>query len=90
MSLGAAQLLGAVCSEWLGESWHCPTGHFFHCPEDRPSTNSLANYMEIDRLLTWIDGEFVVCTDDRWGSAPSGGGKAAIIVPGVVLLFQKL
>ena len=45
----------------------------------------------MDRLLTWIDGETVLRRGDpqRWLPAPSGCGKAAIIVRGDVHAFSE-
>eukprot|EP00076_Gallus_gallus_P036716 XP_025002254.1 uncharacterized protein LOC112531429 isoform X1 [Gallus gallus] len=60
--------------------------------EETPSTRRLDNNdVEMDRLLTWIDGETVLRRGDpqRWLPAPSGCGKAAIIVRGDVLAFSE-
>lgn len=94
LSEGQQSCWGGVCTEWAWESrhCHCPAGHFLPFPEETPSTHRLDNDdVEMDRLLTWIDGETVLRRGDpqRWLPAPSGCGKAAIIVRGDVLAFSE-
>ena len=94
LSEGQQSCWGGVCTEWAWESQHCycPAGHFLPFPEETPSTRRLDNNdVEMDRLLTWIDGETVLRRGDpqRWLPAPSGCGKAAIIVRGDVLAFSE-
>ena len=89
LSEGQQSWWGGVCTEWAWESWHCPAGDFLPFPEEAPSTDRLDNDVEIDNLLTWIDGETVVCRGDGWVPAPSGCGKTAIIVRGDVLAFSE-
>ncbi|POI18824.1 hypothetical protein CIB84_017432, partial [Bambusicola thoracicus] len=62
---------------------------FLPFPEETPGTNRLDNDVEMDRLLSWIDGEAVVCRGDGWVPAPSGCGTTAIIVLGDVLAFSE-
>ena len=94
LSEGQQSCWGGVCTEWAWESrhCHCPAGHFLPSPEETPSTHRLDNDdVEMDRLLTWIDGETVLRRGDpqRWLPALSGCGKAAIIVRGDVLAFSE-
>ena len=89
LSEGQQSWWGGVCTEWAWESWHCPAGDFLPFPEETPSTDRLDNDVEIDNLLTWIDGETVVRRGDGWVPAPSGCGKTAIIVRGDVLAFSE-
>ena len=92
LSEGQQSWWGGVCTEWAWESWHCPAGDFLPFPEETPSTDRLDNDdVEMDRLLTWIDGETVLRRGDpqRWLPAPSGCGKAAIILRGDVLAFSE-
>ena len=94
LSEGQQSCWGGVCTEgaWESRHCHCPAGHFLPFPEETPSTRRLDNNdVEMDRLLTWIDGETVLRRGDpqRWLPAPSGCGKAAIIVRGDVLAFSE-
>ncbi|POI19488.1 hypothetical protein CIB84_016767 [Bambusicola thoracicus] len=57
--------------------------------EETPGTDRLDSDVEMDHLISWMDGETVVCRGDGWVPAPSGCGTTAIIVLGDVLAFSE-
>ena len=59
MSLGAAELAGVVCTQWVWGSWHYPCGDFLLFPEATSNTEIPDNIPDMDDLLTWLNtGEF--------------------------------
>ncbi|XP_040507550.1 uncharacterized protein LOC121107434 isoform X1 [Gallus gallus] len=54
-----------------------------------PSSGIPDDSLELDGLLSWIVGEFRGRSGGGWMSAPSGCGKAAVLVLGDVLCFAE-
>ena len=69
-----------------GKAGVAPVRISFLFPEGTPGSAIPDDKMEIDSVLTWIAGEFRGRSGGGRMCAPSGCGKAAIIVLGVVLL----
>ncbi|XP_040545562.1 uncharacterized protein LOC121107430 isoform X3 [Gallus gallus] len=57
--------------------------------EGTPSSGIPDDSLELDGLLSWIVGEFRGRSGGGWMSAPSGCGKAAVLVLGDVLCFAE-
>lgn len=72
-----------------GKAGIAPLGISFLFPEGTPSSGNPDDSMELDGLLSWIVGEFRGRSGGGWMSAPSGCGKAAVLVLGDVLCFAE-
>ena len=72
-----------------GKAGIAPLGISILFPDGTPSAGIPDDSMELDGLLSWIVGEFRGRSGGGWMSAPSGCGKAAVLVLGDVLCFAE-